>query len=808
MTISYKWLSEYLPVTLEPERLSRILTSIGLEVESLVKYEEAKGGLKGLVIGEVLTTEKHPNADKLTLTTVNVGTDTPLQIVCGAPNVAAGQKVVVAPVGATIYPTTGEPLTMRVAKIRSIESHGMICAEDEIGLGDSHAGIMVLPGDARVGQTASDYFHPYEDYIYEIGLTPNRMDAMSHWGVARDVCAYLSHHDKKDTRAKIPNSNSFRADNHELPVEVKVENEKACPRYSGLSISNITVGDSPKWLQQRLKSIGLRPINNIVDITNYIQHETGQPLHAFDADRIAGKKVIVKNLPEGTVFTTLDDKQRKLSADDLMICDENEGMCIAGVFGGIKSGVTDATKNIFLESACFDGITIRKTSFRHGLRTDAATRFEKGTDISATVNVLKRAALLIREICGGEISSDVIDIYPDKRDKEEVAIKYHYLKKLSGKNYHPDAVKNILTSLGFEVLKEGIDELRVAVPYHKTDISLPADLVEEVLRIDGLDNVAIPDSITITPSVEDNYVTDSFREKAANYLVGLGFYEIMTNSITNSAFFSETELANSVKMLNSLSAELDLMRPSMLETGLVSIAHNLNRRNNDLRFFEYGKTYSTDAPGSYQEKEHLCLYVTGRTGEEGWRDKPAVSDFYVLKGIIGRIFELLGVRPGSFETLEHPKMESGLQGVAGGEILFQAGLVHKKTLSRFDIKQPVWFADFNWTAIAALAAAKKPGVTEIPKYPAVQRDLALVVSSEVLYAQLETAVKKIKPVQLTQVRLFDVFESEKLGTDKKSLAVSFTFQDVEKTLTDKEIDGWMTKIMNTLEKELSAEIRK
>ena len=489
MTISYKWLSEYLPVTVDPERLSRILTSIGLEVESMTKYEEAKGGLKGLLIGEVLSTEKHPNADKLTLTKVSIGNGEPLQIVCGAPNVAAGQKVVVAPVGTTIYPTTGDPLTMKVAKIRSVESYGMICAEDEIGLGTSHAGILVLPADAKVGTTAVEYFKPYEDWIYEIGLTPNRMDAMSHWGVARDVCAYLSHHDKKDIKPKLPTSNSFKADNTSLTIEVKVENEAACPRYSGVSIANVTIKESPKWLQQKLKAIGLRPINNIVDITNYIQHETGQPLHAFDADAITGKKVIVKNLPEGTTFVTLDEKERKLSAEDLMICNATEGMCIAGVFGGLHSGVTSATKNIFLESACFDAVTIRKTSFRHGLRTDAASRFEKGTDISATVNVLKRAAMLIKEIGGGEIASDIVDIYPQPKEKTQVAMKYHYLKKLSGKNYHPDTVKDILDSLGFEMLKEGIDELRVAVPYHKPDISLPADLVEEILRIDGLDNV-------------------------------------------------------------------------------------------------------------------------------------------------------------------------------------------------------------------------------------------------------------------------------------------------------------------------------
>lgn len=808
MTISYKWLSEYLPVAVDPERLSRILTSIGLEVESMTRYEEAKGGLKGLVIGHVLHTEKHPNADKLTLTRVDVGGAEPLQIVCGAPNVAAGQKVVVAPVGTTIYPSTGDPLTMRVAKIRGVESHGMICAEDEIGLGSSHAGIMVLPDDLVPGTPAADYFQPYDDTIYEIGLTPNRMDAMSHWGVARDVCAYLSHHDKKELRPKLPNTNGFKADQSNLVIEVVIENEKACPRYSGVSIAGVTVGESPKWLKEKLKAIGLRPINNIVDITNYIQHETGQPLHAFDADKIKGKKIIIKNLPEGTPFITLDEKERKLSAEDLMICDEERGLCIAGVFGGLNSGVTDETKNLFLESACFDGISIRKTSFRHALRTDAATRFEKGTDISATVTVLKRAASLIRELAGGEIASPVTDVYPDPREKAQVAIKYHYLKKLSGKNYHPDAVKNILTSLGFEIAKEGIDELRVAVPFHKPDISLPADLVEEVLRIDGLDNVEIPQAITITPAIEEDYAPWAYKEKIAGYLVGLGFHEIMTNSITNSAFFSEGELENAVKMLNSLSAELNIMRPSMLETGLRSVAHNLNRKNNDLRFFEFGKTYSTSGSGQYTETEHLCLYTTGKTQEDSWRIKAGNTDFYVLKGIAARILQLLGVTVDSFEAWQHPKYESGLQGLLHGKAVLQVGSVAKATLQQFEIKQPVYFADFDWQTLSQTAAAQKPAFTEIPRFPAVQRDLAVVVPVQLAYEELEKTVKKIRLGNLTDIQLFDIFESDKLGAGKKSMAVSFTFLDTEKTLTDKEIDSWMNKIMSTLEKELSAEIRK
>ena len=808
MTISYKWLSEYLPAIVEPERLSRILTSIGLEVESMEKYEEAKGGLKGLVIGEVLSAEKHPNADKLTLTKVNIGNGEPLQIVCGAPNVAAGQKVVVAPVGATIYPSAGDPLTMKVAKIRSVESYGMICAEDEIGLGTSHAGILVLPEYIKVGTTAVEYFKPYEDWIYEIGLTPNRMDAMSHWGVARDVCAYLNHHDKKGTRPKLPTSNSFKADNNSLIIDVKIENETACPRYSGVSIANVTISESPKWLQQKLKAIGLRPINNIVDITNYIQHETGQPLHAFDADAIAGKKVVVKNLPEGTKFVTLDEKERKLSAEDLMICNDKEAMCIAGVFGGLQSGVTETTKNIFMESACFDAVSIRKTSCRHGLRTDAASRFEKGTDISATATVLKRAAILIKEICGGEIASEIVDVYPEQKEKTQVAMKYHYLKKLSGKNYHPDAVKDILTSLGFEILKEGIDELRVAVPYHKPDISLPADLVEEILRIDGLDNVVIPDSITITPSVEENYATEVYKEKTANYLVGLGFYELMTNSITNSAYFTEEELASSVKMLNNLSAELNILRPSMLETGLEAIAHNLNRRNNDLRFFEFGKTYSTIGSAQYSEPEHLCLYITGKNNEDGWRSKSTASDFYVLKGIVAKLLQSLGITVDSFEPLSGTKFESGLQGKIKDEVVVQTAIVHKKILNRFDIKQPVFFADLNWSLLSKTAAGNKPAFNPIPKFPAVQRDLALIVPSQLTYEEVEKAVQKIKLNKLQGVKLFDVFESEKLGAGKKSLAVNFTFLDEDKTLTDQEIDGWMNKIMTSLERDLQAEIRK
>ncbi|HEV8287121.1 MAG TPA: phenylalanine--tRNA ligase subunit beta [Chitinophagaceae bacterium] len=808
MKVSYKWLNEYIPSIPDPERLSRILTSIGLEVEDFYKFEEVKGGLEGLVVGEVLSCEKHPNADKLTLTTVNINAVNPLQIVCGAPNVAVGQKVVVARPGTTIYPISGESLTMKVAKIRGIESQGMICAEDEIGLGESHEGIMVLADDAKPGTPAAEYFQLYGDWIYEIGLTPNRMDAMSHWGVARDVCAYLSHHDKTNFRPKIPNSNAFKVDNNSLPVKVAVENTDACQRYSGISIANISITESPLWIQQRLKAIGVRPINNIVDVTNYIQHETGQPLHSFDADELKGKEIVVKNLPEGTEFITLDEKKRKLSSEDLMICDAKEGVCIAGVFGGLHSGVTDKTKNIFLESAWFNPIDIRKTSFRHGLRTDAASRFEKGIDISNTVNVLRRAAMMIKEICGGEIASEIVDVYPQPKQKIQVALKYHYLKKLSGKNYHSDTVKEILGGLGFDIIKDGLDELVVAAPLHKPDISLPADVVEEIVRIDGLDNIEIPASITMTPSVEENYASEVLREKVSNYLVGLGFNEIMTNSITNEAYFDEIELQESVKMLNSLSAELNIMRPSMLETGLEAIAHNLNRKNNDLKFFDFGKTYNKHDSGKYYETEHLCIYVTGNVQEESWRNKTAKADFYFLKGIITSLLKLLGVQVDSFEPFTHKKLSKAAQIRINGSIMIQLGSVANPLLNQFDIKQPIFFADINWSALYVQAEDNVIAIEEIPRFPVVYRDLATIVSSELKYEEAERAIKKLKLNNLQEMKLFDVFESEKLGTGKKSMAISFTFLDKEKTLTDKEIDEMMSKIMTALEKEVNAEIRK
>ena len=634
------------------------------------------------------------------------------------------------------------------------------------------------------------------------------MDAMSHWGVARDVCAYLSHHDKKDLKPKLSISNGFKPDNNSIPVTVVVENEKACPRYSGVSISNITITESPKWLQQKLKSIGLRPINNIVDITNFIQHETGQPLHAFDADRISGRKVVVKNLPEGTPFVTLDEKERKLSAEDLMICDEKEGMCIAGVFGGLHSGVTAATKNIFLESAFFDGVTLRKTSFRHNLRTDAASRFEKGTDIAATILVLKRAALMIKEICGGEIASEIIDIYPNPKSKKEVGIKWHYLKKLSGKNYHPDSVKNILGSLSFEIIKEGVDELRIAVPFHKPDISLPADIVEEIVRIDGLDNIEIPEAITLTPSIAENYETETYREKTASYLTGQGFYEMMTNSITNAAWFTEEEQSQMVKMKNSLSAELNILRNSLFETALQVVAHNLNHKNHNLRLFEFGKSYCTTGPSRYQEEEKLCIVISGNKNEDSWKQKSTEVDVYTLKGVVSSVIQSLGLSGFNIENGTTPKLDHYLIYKTNNQTIAIAGCTTKKIADKFGLKQAVYFAELNWDILSKLALQQNRKVNELPKYPSVQRDLALVVNRDLKWELVLQSIKKENLSKLKDVRLFDIFESEKLGNHKKSLAVNFTFLDEDKTLTDKEIDGWMQKLMISLEKEVNAEIRK
>jgi phenylalanyl-tRNA synthetase beta chain len=806
MIISYNWLCEYLPLRPEPAELSNILTSVGLEVESMEPYEEVKGGLQGLIIGEVMECVAHPEADKLKLTTVNTGTET-LQIVCGAPNVAVGQKVVIAPIGATIYPVGEEPVTMKKAKIRGRESFGMICAEDEIGLGGSHAGIMVLPSDLKAGTPASEYFKPYNDTIIHIGLTPNRMDAMSHLGVAKDVCAYLSYHKGLNATVKTPFKEALPVDNNTLSIKVTVEDAEACPRYSGVSISGVKVGASPSWLQQKLKVIGLRPINNIVDVTNFILHETGQPLHAFDAARIKDRHVIVKKLPQGTSFVTLDEKERKLSSGDLMICDgQEQPMCIAGVFGGSYSGVTGDTTDIFLESACFNSTSIRRTSVQHGLRTDAATRFEKGVDISKTVLVLQRAASLIKEVAGGQIASQIVDVYPKPRLKKEVTLTSDYIRKTSGKAYPFGSVRQVLELLNFEILSYAEDEMTVAVPYSNPDISIPADILEEVLRIDGLDNIPIPEGIYMSPAVEILATERAAIEKVSAYLSSIGFTEILTNSLTNSSYYPEDQQGSIVKIINSLSIELDVMRAEMLQTGLESVAHNINRKNTDLLLYEFGKAYTSGE--QYKEEEKLSLFVTGNTRAASWKGKGIKADIYFLKGICQQLCVVLGVSKLSMEKADGRSMDTAVEIFSGKTFIGRVGAVPPATLSRFGIKQPVFHATFNWSSL--VTAAKKTVIEyqEVPKFPAVHRDLSMVVDKSVSFAQLEKATRSANVSKLIDTKLFDVFESEKLGAGKKSFAISLTFLDKEKTLTDKEIDSMVNRIIGFYEKELSAEIRK
>ncbi len=807
MTISYNWLSEYLPQKLDPAVLSGILTSIGLEVESMESFEEIKGGLNGLVVGEIMSCEKHPEADKLKLTTVNVGQPELLNIVCGASNVATGQKVIVATIGCTLYPASGEPFTIKKAKIRGSESQGMICAEDEIGLSADHSGIIVLPQSTLAGTTAAEIYKPHSDIIYEIGLTPNRMDAMSHLGVARDVCAYLSYHQHENIEVILPYQTNFNSDNQTSNIIVTIENDVACKRYSGISISDVTVSESPDWLKQKLKSIGLKTVNNIVDVTNFILHETGQPLHAFDADQIVGKKVIVSFAKEGSVFKTLDEKDRKMTAADLMICNENEPMCIAGVYGGLKSGVSKETKNIFLESACFDKGYVRKTAIRHDLRTDASTRFEKGVDISNTVTVLKRAALLIKEITGGNISSDIIDIFPNPQPNTVIEFSFEYLKKLSGKAYEHKDVKSILTALGFLITKETEHAVTLSVPFSKSDISIQADIVEEIMRIDGLDNVEIPSAISIVPSIEKSAKKYALREKISNYLTGLGFYEIFTNSITNSAYYNEAELGNAVKMINSLSSELNILRPKMIQSGLEVIAHNLNRKNNHLLLFEFGKTYSISSEGKYKESNRLALYISGNSEEAGWKNPSKKVDFFYLKGAVENIFKLNGIKKLAFEPIVNEELEMGSSIMMGKFLYAHLGEVSQKMLKKFDIKQPVLFADIDIDLFFD-QKIKPIQYKELSKFPVVNRDLAILVDKNVSYSQIEQIALTNKIEQLTSVQLFDIFESEKLGAGKKSMAISFTFLDENKTLTDKEIDGFMNKIISGYETTLQAEIRK
>lgn len=789
-------------------KLSLILNSIGLEVESYEEYQEIKGGLLGLVTGEVCTVEKHPNADRLSVTTVKIGDGEPLQIVCGAPNVAVGQKVIVAPVGCTIYPTAGDPITMRAAKIRSVESMGMICAEDEIGLGTDHNGIKILAAGTPVGIAVADLFEPYSDHVISIGLTPNRSDAMSHLGVARDVCNWLNHHEGTALKPIIKLNNEIVKVDKPCAIEVIIENTVDCHRYAGAHIHDVEIKDAPKWIQQRLKAIGQRPINNIVDITNYILHDTGQPLHAFDADKIKGGVVRIKNLEEGTKFVSLDEKERKLSAGDLMICDaESSPMCMGGIFGGVNSGVSTDTKNIFLESAWFHPVAIRKSSFKHQLRTDAAMHFEKSVDIGQTVDALKKAALLICEFGGGEINTDLIDVYPNPSAQPTVALTYSYLNKMSGKVYEKEQAKKILLGMQFIILEETNESIVVQVPTYKTDIRIPADLVEEIMRIDGFDNIVIPSSINITPAVSTGNRDYALREKLSGVLCGMGFNEMLNNSITHSANYSEEEMKVAVKMLNNLSSELDMLRLTMMETGLQTIARNLNHRNDNLLVFEFGKTYSKQQ-GKYIEDDHLALFTAGKASETSWNKQEENADIFYLKGVIHALQIQSAIPQINYKVEERSRFEYCINGYASDKLIVSIGKPSSEMLDKTDIRVPVWFADIHWQNWMQSGNTKNIRYREISKFPLVQRDLSFVANKDVTFEDIDRLLESLSIKQLKNYRLFDIFKSEKLGNNKQSMAMNFTFLDETKTMKDDEVDKIMGKITRGIEENLKAEIRK
>lgn len=803
MKISYNWLHEYLPEKLDPEELGKILTSIGLEVEDMELQGAAD--LSALVCGEVVQCEKHPDADKLKLTKVDIGTGELLQIVCGAPNVAAGQKVIVARIGTTLYPLKGSPLTIKKAKIRGVESQGMICAADEIGIGEDHSGILLLPENTAPGTGIDRIISTEKDFIYEIGLTPNRMDAMSHWGVARDVCAYLSHHRGKAFVPRFPDASANVLQRQEEGVSIEIKEKKACKRYCGVRIDKVRVEESPKWLKQRLQSIGLKPINNVVDITNFILHETGQPLHAFDLNKISQGKIVVQCLPASTPFVALDGKEYKLTEADLMICDDRGPLCMAGIYGGLHSGVTAETTSLFLESAWFDPVSIRRSSLHHGLRTEAASRFEKGCDIGQTATILNRAAELLRQLTGGEIAGNLIDVYPDPQTKKVVRLEYDYLKKLSGKRYQPATAKQILTGLGFGILQENEAFVEVEVPYSKSDISLPCDLVEEIMRIDGLDQIDIPQYIHIKPSVQKDYQKRALKENLAQLLADCGFHEIMTNSISNLQYYPGQ---NPVQMMNSLSAELNVMRPSMLESGLEAVAFNLNHRNDNLRLFEFGKTYGHAGNAGFVESEHLMILCSGSMRPKSWNAEELPADIFFLKGILEKLLQKIGFGSCRFEPCKDEGLSHASEIISGKTTLGRFGEVSPATLKKMNIKNAsVFFADLDWGAVSGLSG-NPVRYRPVSRFPWVDRDLALVLDKELNFAQIEETVINLQLTQLKSLHLFDIFESEKLGKDKRSMALRFIFNDESKTMTDEEVEGLMRKITIALESKLKAEIRK
>lgn len=816
MKISYNWLKEFLKTDLPIDQAAVMLTAGGLEVENIEEFESVKGGLKGLFVGEVLTCAKHPNADKLSLTTVNVGGETPLQIVCGAPNVAAGQKVIVAIVGTTVHPLSGEAFEIKKSKIRGELSEGMICAEDEIGLGVSHDGILVLPNDAVVGTKASDFFKIETDSIMEIGLTPNRADAASHLGVARDLSALIntskSITDKKvnsDSKIVFPSVTNFNAGTENL-IDVIVEDAIACPRYSGVVISNVKVGESPKWLKNRLLSIGVSPINNIVDITNFVLHEVGQPLHAFDASRILGKKVIIRQAKEGEKFVTLDKVERVLLPGNLMICNAENPMCLAGVFGGIDSGINENTKTVFLESACFSPASIRKTSKQHGLKTDASFRFERGTDPGVTLYALQRASLLIQEICGGIVSSSVIDLYPVKKELPNFEIKFSYIDQFAGEVIDRNVITTILQSLGIKILSTTTEGLQLEIPAYKVDVLRPVDIIEEILRVYGYDRIPLPKKQCISLPAIVEFDREQIQNKVADYLAAQGFNEILTNSLSKAEYNSAPGWSeeNSVKILNPLSQELGVMRQNLLMTGLEVLQYNKNRRQADQKLFEFGKIYSKTEKG-YSESYVLSLLSSGKKQDVSWQSPILNVDFFFLKSVVTNVLTLCGVSPSDLiiKESENTAYSYGLTYFAGTKVLVDVGSIKSSLGKKFDLNE-IFAAAFNWDLMIKKAKKKPVVYHEVSKFPAVKRDLSMMVASETPFAKIEEIAFKSEKKLLKEVSLFDLYQGDKIETGKKSLAVSFILLDDQQTLTDKQIDKTMERLMQAFESEVGAVIRR
>ena len=808
MKISYNWLKQFIKIDWTAEKTSELLTDLGLEVEGLAPFQSIKGGLQGIVVGQVLTCEQHPNADRLKITTINIGTEDPLAIVCGAPNVAVGQKVAVATIGTTLYTTDGEAWTIKKGKIRGEESHGMLCAEDELGLGASHDGIMILNDSLEIGSALAKHYDIEDDLVFEIGLTPNRADAMSHFGTARDVMAGLSQH---GINAKIisPSVTAFHVDNRSLKIDVVMEDKLRAPRYCGLTISNVTVKDSPKWLQNRLKSIGLSPINNVVDATNYVLHDLGQPLHAFDADRISGKKIIVKTLEAGTKFITLDGVERTLHKDDLMICDTEKPLCIAGVFGGKNSGVSNETNSIFLEAAYFNPVSIRKTAKRHALNTDASFRFERGIDPNITKYALKRAALLITEIAGGKISSDLIDEYPNKIEDSQVFLSFENTNKLIGEELPKETIKGILSALEIKVNNITESGLGLTIPAYRNDVQREVDVIEEILRVYGYNNIGITNKLNASISNTSKFESYKIENIIANQLVGHGFYEIMSNSLTTdnyTTFSEQLKPAHDVQILNPLSTDLSVMRQSLIFSGLEAIAFNINRQQSDLKLFEFGKTYH-NFEANKEEHNHLTVFVTGNKAEKRWNSEETNVDYFYLKGLVTAVFERLGIQKLKTSPLSNDVFSEGQQLSVGENSVVEFGNLKPAVLKSFGISQSVFCANFNWDNLLKVINQQAIKFKSISKYPEVKRDFSLLINEDITFETLYKLAKQTENNFLKDINLFDVYTGDKLANGKKSYAISFTLQDKNKTLNDVQIDKIMSKIQKRFESELGAELR-